>query len=365
VFVTALAKNPADRFPSCQDFTTEVQRRLTPPIIHVQDTQRAPARSALVPPPPQPSKRRVWRPRVVIPALVAIVVLIAGGVFASIKLAQHRNPTANTGSFTGRYQADYGPGTDLEGKPVAGSPPITGAWDVRSVCRSSGCVATASYIGSSGTVIVPSLVFDQVGRNWVAVGLGSVQCNDTPAEAWVVFTLQPHPDGTLSGETTRATSNGCSSGKRTVTFTRTGDVDVASVPDPGNQAPRVVSSSAALRGRYHETTTYANGNNAPQEYDLTVRTECLRTGDRCLSLFHAPDGVVTLVFGSEKWTRDEEGTAQCATGGMAQVRITAEFPLPEPLQDPIPLLTGHGHTASTESACPGGDFDTKFERIGD
>jgi serine/threonine protein kinase, bacterial len=398
VFGTAMAKNPADRFGSCQDFINELHLRLTAPPIRVQGTHPAPARSAVVPPPPRPpgpplpqsspplpqssplavapiAKGRIWLPRVVIPALVAIVLLIAGGVFASVKLSQHHNAAttapaataaANPGSFTGMYRADYGPGTSLDRQPVAGAPAIRGTWDVRSACRSSGCVATASYIGSGGTVIVSSLVFDQVGGSWVAVGLGSVQCNNAPAETWVVFTLQPHPDGTLSGETTRATSNGCSSGKRTVTFTRTGDADVASVPDPATQAPRVVSPAETLHGRYRETVTYTNGNYAPEGVgDLAVRTDCLRTGDRCISLFHAPDGVVPLVFDSGKWTQNYQGTAQCTLGGATQVTITAEYPMPEPLQDPIPLLDGHGHTASTESACQGGDFDAKFERTGD
>jgi serine/threonine protein kinase, bacterial len=180
-----------------------------------------------------------------------------------------------------------------------------------------------------------------------------------------VFTLQPQPDGTLSGETTRGTTNSCSSGKRTVTFTRTGDADVTKVPDPADLPPRAVSPAAALHGRYHEAITYSNGNSALGQDDVTVRTECLRSGDRCISLFHAPDGVVPLVFGGGKWTRDDEGTVPCNLGGMTHIKITAEYPLPEQLQDPIPLLTGHGQNVSTGSACSGGDFDDKFERTGD
>jgi serine/threonine-protein kinase len=400
----AMAKHPADRFGSCQDFTKELHLRLTTPPIHVQDAQPTLTGFALVAPPPPPpgprlpppnppppqsspprtelrplaaapvAKGRVWRARVVIPALVAIVLLIAGGVFAAVKLSQHHNPAAtapaaaavNAGRFTGTYRADFGPGTDLDGKPVAGAPAMTGTWGVRSTCGPSGCVATASNIGGGATVIVSNLVFDEVGGSWVAVGLGSVQCNNAPDEVWVVFTLQPHPDGTLSGETIRATSNGCSSGKRTVTFTRTGDVDVGSVPDPAALPPRVVSPAAALHGRYHEAITYTNGNMAPGQDDLAVRTDCLRTGDRCMSLFHAPDGVVTSVFGSGKWTRHDEGTVPCVRGGTANITITAEFPLPEPLQDPIPLLTGHGQqNVSAGSACVGGDFEDRFVRTGD
>ncbi len=85
-----------------------------------------------------------------------------------------------------------------------------------------------------------------------------------------------------------------------------------------------------------------------------------------MSLFHAPDGVVTLVFASEKWTRNEQGTVPCEGGGTAHITLTAQYPLPDQLQDPIPLLTGHGNqNVSTGSACAGGDFDDKFVRTGD
>jgi serine/threonine-protein kinase len=43
----------------------------------------------------------------------------------------------------------------------------------------------------------------------------------------------------------------------------------------------------------------------------------------------------------------------------------AEYPLPDPLQEPIPVLIGNGHNVTTESACTGGDFEDKFERTGD
>jgi serine/threonine protein kinase, bacterial len=385
VLARAMAKTPAERFPSCRDFATELQHHLSPPSVHFHTPP-------LEQPPTQPSQavaasafgtpvQRVSRPRVVLAALVVIPLLIvAAGVFAGVTLFQHRNQagaanpadsapsataTANAHPFSGTYRADYGPGTDLEGKPVAGAPAMTGTWGVRSTCGPSGCVATASYVGGSGIVLVSNLVFDEVGGSWIAVGLGSTPCNNAPAEVWVVFTLRPQSDGTLSGETTRSTTNSCSSGKRSVTFTRTGDPDVAKIPDPAALPPRAASPSAALHGRYHETITYANGNSAPGQDDLTVRTECLRAGDRCMSLFHAPDGVVPLVFSGGKWTRDDEGTVPCNLGGTVHIKLTAEYPLPEPLQDPIPVLTGHGQNVTTGSACAGGDFEDKFERTGE
>jgi serine/threonine protein kinase, bacterial len=371
----AMAKEPSGRFPSCQDFARNLQYCLRPPPIHAQDDQPALGVAASdLPPPPPIRKRSGRRPRVLIAALGAIAVLIvAGGAFAGVVLSRHHNPVATAPSataatsavaFTGTYRADYGPGTDLDGKPIAGAPATTGTWGVRSTCGPGGCVATASYLGGSGIVLVSNLVFDEVGGSWVAVGLGSTQCNNAPTDVWVVFTLQPHPDGTLSGDTTRNTSNSCSSLKRTVTFTRTGDPDVARVPDPAALPPRATSPAETLHGRYHEAITYANGSYAPGQDDLTVRTNCLRTGDRCISVFHAPDGVVPLVFDGGKWTRNDEGTVPCALGGTTHIKITAEYPLPEQLQDPIPELTGHGQNVST-GACAGGDFEDKFVRTGD
>ena len=38
-----------------------------------------------------------------------------------------------------------------------------------------------------------------------------------------------------------------------------------------------------------------------------------------MSLFHAVEGVVTLMFADDKWTRNEAGTTTCAGGGTAQV----------------------------------------------
>ncbi|MBV8967122.1 MAG: serine/threonine protein kinase, partial [Mycobacteriaceae bacterium] len=242
---TAMAKEASGRFPSCGDFARDLQYWLKTPPVPAQDSQPAAGVSTSVwlPPPAPPIRKRLGRrPRVLIAALVLIVLLIVtGGVFAGVRLFKHHNPAtaaAIGGAFTGTYRADYGPGTDLDGKPIAGAPATTGTWGVRSTCSPGGCVATASYLGGSGIVLVSNLVFDEVGGSWEAVGLGSTQCNNAPTEVWVVFTLQPHPDGTLSGETTRNTTNSCSSLKRTVTFTRTGDPDVARVPDPAALPPR-------------------------------------------------------------------------------------------------------------------------------
>ena len=297
-----------------------------------------------------------------------------------MRLTRHDNPktTPSTAAahgvgapagenFSGTYRADLGPGTDLEDKPVANAPATTASWVVRSTCGASGCMATAANISQGGVALVSNLTFDQLGGTWVAVGLASAQCGgDKPDEIWVVYTLQPHPDGTLSGETVRASTNSACAAKRTVKFTRTGDADPNKVADPAVLPPRLTTPADALRGRYRETTTFTNSTVIPPRI-LTANTYCLRTGDRCMSLFHGSDGAVTLIFAKDKWTRNEQGTTMCGGGGTAQITINAEYPLPAEMDDPIALLTGHGNSVvAAGGACTGGgDFNDRFERTGD
>lgn len=204
---------------------------------------------------------------------------------------------------------------------------------------------------SGGTAGVSALVFDEVNGRWLAVSAGRGTCSGAPAELWEVFTLQPRPDGTLAGGYSSTTSNSCAY-KRTVTFTRTADVDVAGLPDPASQPPRVVSPAEELHGRYHKTTTYRGA--TPSEEDEAVITDCLRTGDRCMSYLHSPVLVYPMLSGSGKWTVDSGWSEKpCPAGGTTRGKVTAEFPLPTPPQDPITLLIGQGHQQTMGGPCTG------------
>jgi serine/threonine-protein kinase len=72
-----------------------------------------------------------------------------------------------------------------------------------------------------------------------------------------------------------------------------------------------------------------------------------------------------MVFDGAEWIRDEEGDTPCSAGGTSHIKVTADYPLPEPPQDPITLLTGQGHLEATGTTCTGGDFDEKYARTGD
>ncbi|WP_232004711.1 serine/threonine-protein kinase [Mycobacterium sp. ACS1612] len=402
VIETGLAKQTTDRYPTAIEMAAAARQAITEPTdqSHAAPTQAAPAIHSNwgqpapvlsyrpthpptgMPPPwppaqpwpaPPPPKRSSRTPLILAGALLGVVVLIAGGVFAAVQLTRDDNPgtpaatAAAPETFNGTYRADLGPGTDLDDKPVANAPATTATWAVRSTCGASGCVATAANISEGGIALVSNLTFDQLGGTWVAVGLASAQCGGpTPDEIWVVYSLKPQPDGTLTGETVRASTNSACAAKRTVKYTRTGDADPGKVADPAVLPPRMASPADALRGNYRETTTFTNGTTIPPR-TLTANTYCLRTGDRCMSLFHGTDGAVTLMFANDKWTRAEQGTTTCGAGGTAQITINAEYPLPAEMGDPIAVLTGRGNqSVAAGGACTGGgEFNDRFERTGD
>jgi serine/threonine protein kinase len=392
VIETGLAKQTTDRFPTAVEMAAAARQAITepisrrhvapPPVAHSNWPGHPPSppnqlsAPSLHQPPPPPPKRHGRRHGVLVGAAVFVVTLLfAGGVAAIVGLTQRDTSTTSAPAtpaprdvaFNGNYRADYGPGTDLEGKPVPNAPATTSNWAVRSTCGVSGCAATAANISDGGIALLSNLTFDQLGGAWVAVGIASAQCGrDKPSELWLVYTLQPQPDGTLSGETIRASTDGACAAKRTMKFTRTGDPDLNKVPDPAVLPPRSATVADALRGSYRHTMTFTNGNVVSGEL-LAVNTYCLRTGDRCMSLFHSPDGVVTLVFANDKWTRNEQAATTCPAGGTAQMTITADYPMPSQIDDPIAVLTGRGtQTIAPGGACTGGgDFEGRFERTGD
>jgi hypothetical protein len=224
-------------------------------------------------------------------SVIAVLILVAAIVVSNqgdsspatttggTSTSQTSTAVPNTGPFTGTFTAGFGPGLDSAGQPYEGAPPPSQeTWRLRSVCRASGCVATAS---TGGQFPAKEVVFDDVGGRWLAVVTSPEKCRNLDGEWWDVVWLQPRPDGTMSGEWIATSSPGCY-GKRNVTFTRTADVDVTSLPDPASQPPRVVSPAEALHGRYHSEINWADGEF--QKYDYGVRTDCLRTGERCMEV---------------------------------------------------------------------------------
>jgi serine/threonine-protein kinase len=396
VIATGLAKQPIDRYPTAMEMAAAARHAITTPVSHgapvwadPERTQRSPAGGVapmdpayageLSRPPPQPPPAEKGQRRgVLIGALVAAAVLIAGGVFAVVEFTRDdaplgttpsstasAAPAPNTGPFTGMYRADFGPVTTIAGAADPSAKPSVATYGIRSVCRPTGCVATASRMSGDAT-FAQTVEFDDIGGIWLAVTLASQQCRETAgAETWQVFKLQPQPDGRLTGEWTGTTGNSCEA-KHTVTFTRTGDVDIGSLPDPANLPPRVVSPAEALHGRYHQARTFTDGQKQVPS-DFVVTTDCLRTGDRCMSYLHEQSGIVEpLVFADGNWSLATEFDATCpGSSDRMRVKKTAQYPLPKPLQNPITLLTGHGVQEQTQPCAVTIEFDETITRTGD
>jgi len=179
------------------------------------------------------------------------------------------------------------------------------------------------------------------------------------------MSLEQRSDGSLQGEYIVRSTTSCARNQQ-VTFTRSRDVpDNVSVADPEAQPPRVVSPAQSLHGRYQETDTYLTDRRTARA-SFDIQTYCLRTGERCLSFWLNPDDVKNLVFSDDKWVMTNTSSdAHCQNGGSARRQISLEYPLPQPKQDPITLLTGHGHY-TLSGACPfDSDFDSRVERTGD
>jgi serine/threonine-protein kinase len=390
VFAKAMAKKPADRFARCQDFTHELQRALDAGVDTTRlaprgadatrlaprgadATRLAPLSMPAAPPsPPSAAKPAARRTRVVVAVGAAVALLIAGGIFATVKLTGHHGPNAaapkaqpaNSGPFTGAYTADFGPKLDVLGKEVPNAaPPGKETWNLRSACGTGGCVATAKKTAGPFTAHAADMTFDDIAGRWIAVYLQPTKCLGRDVDEWTFIWLQPRPDGSMSGEWISDAID-CYS-KRSVTFTRNGDTDVAGLPDPAAQPARVVSAGQGLHGVYHSSVKFPSGGSPPDQ-DFRVDTACLRTGDRCISRLVLTDGSggILLFFANGAWTRNNEDDYKCGDGRTEHRKISTVFPAPTPPQDPIAQLTGRGYKETTGSSCKGGDFQQVLNRTG-
>ena len=376
--VSGQASVPRNYYPAAPVSNTDATqyRQYVPP--RGSDVSAGPPLGA-TPPPPTPERptrttsstsNDPRRRRVLlaggIAALIAVIALVAAfTLIPDDKTGPASSPLANSGPITGTYTLSFGPSIGLNGKPEAGmEPPGQETWKLRSECGAKGCVATATR--SSGSFKHPAnLVFDDINGRWIAVALDTERCGNEDIEEWHWIYLLPRPDGSLAGEWIDDSVK-CYS-KRSVTFTRTGDADIAGLPDPAGLPARVASPALGLRGFYRSRVTTANGQPKLGDQDFSVDTFCLRAGDRCLSRFVLTDFTdhQLFIFANNAWTENSEEDVPCPAGGTSRVRMTGVFPLPKPAQDPITSLSGHGMEDVTGSACKGGPYDQVFTRIRD
>jgi predicted Ser/Thr protein kinase len=305
---------------------------------------------------------RLWRRKTIVIPTAAIVVIGAVVTIFTVTRGNENNPR-ETGPINGTYAVDFGAATKPDGQPYENAPVGRETWVIESACRADGCVATASKVSGSQST-TSTLVLDQIDGRWKAVSATPGTCLNAPSEFWETMSLQSQPDGPLQGEFIVRSTTGCARNQQ-VTFTRTGDVPRnASITDPDAQPLRVASPAQALHGRYQETDTYSEGRSAATTFD--IQTNCLRTGQRCFSLWLSPDDVKAFVFAQGRWVlTNTSSDAECKTGGRAHREVSLEYALPQPPQDPITLLAGRGHY-TVAGDCPfNSDFDSRVERTGD
>lgn len=84
-----------------------------------------------------------------------------------------------------------------------------------------------------------------------------------------------------------------------------------------------------------------------------------------MSYFPLLGGDIPLVFadGNWVWTNNNEGP--CPGGPPSQLMARGEVPLPQPLQNPIAALTGHGTWVQTGGCAATTTFDETYTRTGD
>jgi hypothetical protein len=277
----------------------------------------------------------------------------------------------------GTFSAQFGLRTTVYGTAVPDTG-ITVKWVARSTCSAAGCVATVTEVrpDNPGDPRPPTMVFDLVNDSWVSVREVPSLCENSKGEpinvqGWQGYTLKYQPDGTLVGTYTNRSSIGgaCNNSSQSVTVKRSGDVDQAvAVADPAAQPGRVSSPGSALRGTYRQTQTNPQTGEVYPTTDYAGNTQCLRTGDRCLTYMVDPQSkaLLVLTFADGKWTSASAPIGeQCPNGQPGFSVLTGEFPLPQPVSDPIAALTGNQRTVRT-GACPASlTLAVKLDRIGD
>jgi hypothetical protein len=281
-------------------------------------------------------------------------------------------PTLPSGaSMDGMFSVDLGATLGVDRKPVAGSP-ARQTWAIRSACLDSGCVATVSVLADGDPAKPPSYTteFDFVDGKWIGVRETTGECNNTKnAPLWVADSLEPKADGVIAGKRWGIFVNDACVSSRTVTMKRTGDLNPAvALTDPDESSARVTSPAAGFHGRYRDTLVDKATGETNSDVFYDVGTFCLRTGEKCLSLFVSESRRSTLayLFADSKWvTNPTPFPVKCDDGQDDKRTRTDVLTLPEPVRNPFQTVAGTVHLVDV-GPCPlTMDLDATIERIGD
>ena len=318
-------------------------------------------------PPPPGSSRRTWTVAglVLVAACTVIALVIAAIVWHP--WSHQMSPTnaavtAHSGPVTGVYNAEFGPEVELGSGKGLNAEGMRGTLQIRSACTPIGCTAIANAV--DGPTINRSLIFDDVGGQWISVATApstSPQISEgmkagceqgLSPEVWETVSLQRQPNGTFTGQYEVTNANNCNT-SRTINLTRTGDLDISSVDDPTTLPPLKPSPAAGFRGQYRYQHRGEDGD--PHEVVGSVQTRCLRTVERCMSYFSEPRSAEPFVYADGQWVLHYNAPVSCggAAGPRVQVDRIATLDLPSPASNPIDLLVGRGHEEVVSGPCLG------------
>jgi hypothetical protein len=256
------------------------------------------------------------------------------------------------------------------------SQPFDEQWAFRSGCFDGGCTAAARKVTDANDQ--PPQTFDFVDGYWTTTVERANGSNCAPngpeinTALWMMWSLQAQSDGTLVGTITNIAVDACQYfDEYQVTLNRVGDAPAnANLPDPAASPPLSPSVAQGFRGEYSETDT-VRGSQSTGTAAYHVTTDCLRSGDRCVSYAigdPVPDGGGVLLFASytfadSKWsTSGVSVTTQCGTG----IRNVTFYLPATPVPNPITTLTGEGQIDYTGDKCPAQVLqDYQLRRTGD
>jgi hypothetical protein len=299
---------------------------------------------------------------------VVLVLTVAGGCSAG----DAGQPEPADPSFEGTFDVVYA-ATNPDGTPKPdGQRKET--WVSKSLCRERDCVAEVAVLDPSkpDSPVIGTRTFDFVDGRWqhTLTELGKCKApeGEVDVDNWSVISLKPQTDDTFAGFNRWASSPRLCPGEQSVTVTRAAKPDDRTVvSDPADTPAYVKSPAEALHGTYRYLQTFDGKTLEPQVYEGA--THCLRDGQRCMTYMTQPgtDKLLVMMFEDGTWVSNAPSSETGCTGGAGKARMEAydEFPLPEPLQDPITLLAGKTKQTYVGD-CPGAaETDVKLERVGD
>ena len=116
--------------------TARAKQRATPPAQSPPQTTTFAPPSATTPPVPVAVQSGWLTSGWPVAAVVAIGVVLVGGLITFVAIRNSGSTTPSTGPFTGTYHVDFGPSTTLDGTSREDDTgPATGTFDLRSTCR--------------------------------------------------------------------------------------------------------------------------------------------------------------------------------------------------------------------------------------